>query len=36
MLTARAAVESIATGRVDKDAIWRINVDDDYHETSDD
>ena len=32
MLTARAAVDCIATGRVDKDAIWRINVDDDYHE----
>jgi len=34
MLTARAAVDCIATGRVDKDAIWRINVDDDYQETN--
>jgi hypothetical protein len=33
MLTARAAVDCIATGRVDKDAIWRINVDDDYQES---
>ena len=33
MLTARAAVDCIATGRVDKDAIWRINVDDEYQES---
>ena len=32
MLTARAAVECIASARVDKDAIWSINVDDEYHE----
>ena len=32
MLTAKAAVDCIAAGRTDKDAIWRINVDDDYHE----
>lgn len=32
MLTAKAAVENIATGRVDKDNIWAVNVDDDYHE----
>jgi protoporphyrinogen oxidase len=32
MLTAKAAVECIMTGRVDKAAIWRVNVDDDYHE----
>jgi len=32
MLTARAAVECIASGRSDKDAIWNINVDDEYHE----
>jgi protoporphyrinogen oxidase len=34
MLTARAAVDCIATGRVDKDAIWRINVDDEYQESN--
>ena len=32
MLTANAAVEAIASGRSDKDAIWNINVDDEYHE----
>ncbi len=32
MLTANAAVEAIALGRSDKDAIWNINVDDEYHE----
>ena len=32
MLTAKAAVEAIASGRPDKDAIWNINVDDEYHE----
>ena len=32
MLTAKAAVDNIAAGRVDKDNIWSINVDDDYHE----
>jgi protoporphyrinogen oxidase len=32
MLTAKAAVEAIASGRADKDAIWSINVDDEYHE----
>ena len=32
MLTAKAAVDCIAGNRVDKSAIWRINVDDDYHE----
>lgn len=32
MLTAKAAVDCIAANRVDKSAIWRINVDDDYHE----
>jgi protoporphyrinogen oxidase len=32
MLTARAAVDNIASGRVDKKAIWDINVDDEYHE----
>ncbi len=33
MLTAKAAVDCIAAGRVDKAAIWNINVDDDYHES---
>jgi protoporphyrinogen oxidase len=32
MLTARAAVDNIASGRVDKQAIWDVNVDDEYHE----
>jgi protoporphyrinogen oxidase len=32
MLTAKAAVDCIASGRTDKDALWSINVDDDYHE----
>ena len=32
MLTAKAAVEAIASGREDKDTIWSINVDDEYHE----
>ncbi len=32
MLTARAAVDCIATGTTDKTAIWNVNVDDEYHE----
>jgi protoporphyrinogen oxidase len=32
MLTARIAVENIATGRFDKSNIWGVNVDDEYHE----
>jgi protoporphyrinogen oxidase len=32
MLTAKLAVEAILDGRVDKAAIWAVNVDDDYHE----
>jgi protoporphyrinogen oxidase len=32
MLTAKRAVEAILAGRRDKEAIWAINVDDDYHE----
>jgi protoporphyrinogen oxidase len=32
MLTAKAAVDNIVSGRVDKKAIWDINVDDEYHE----
>lgn len=34
MLTAKAAVDLIVTGHGSKDAIWTINVDDDYHESS--
>jgi protoporphyrinogen oxidase len=32
MLTARAAVDNIVSGRTDKENIWAINVDDEYHE----
>lgn len=32
MLTAKLAVEAIASGSVEKQAIWQVNVDDDYHE----
>ena len=32
MLTAKEAARQIATGVVDKAAIWGINVDDEYHE----
>jgi protoporphyrinogen oxidase len=32
MLTAKKAVELIVTGNTCKDAIWAVNVDDDYHE----
>ena len=32
MLTAKEAADQIVLGKVDKDRIWRINVDDDYHE----
>jgi protoporphyrinogen oxidase len=32
MLTAKLAVEAIATGSIEKQAIWQVNVDDDYHE----
>jgi len=32
MLTARYAAEAIVTGHVDRDKIWDVNVDDDYHE----
>lgn len=32
MLTAKKAVELIAAGRTDKQEIWNINVDDEYHE----
>ena len=30
--TAKEAARQIATGEVDKGAIWGINVDDEYHE----
>lgn len=33
MLTAKAAVDCIASARADKDAIWSVNVDDEYHES---
>jgi protoporphyrinogen oxidase len=34
MLTAKKAVELIVAGRTDKQEIWDINVDDEYHEES--
>jgi len=36
MLTAKLAVEAILDGRVDKAAIWAVNIDDDYHEENTD
>jgi protoporphyrinogen oxidase len=33
MLTARAAVDCIAAARSEKDVIWGVNVDDEYHES---
>ncbi len=35
MLTAKAAVDNIVAGRTDKQNIWNINIDDDYHEQMD-
>ncbi len=35
MLTAKAAVDNIAAGRLDKRNIWDVNVDDAYHESDD-
>jgi protoporphyrinogen oxidase len=32
MLTAKLAVEAILDGKIDKAAIWTVNIDDDYHE----
>lgn len=32
MLTARAAVDNIKCGRLDKQAIWDVNIGDEYHE----
>jgi hypothetical protein len=34
MLTAKLAVEAILAGSHDKEAIWAVNVDDEYHEDS--
>lgn len=34
MLTAKLAVEAILDGKVDKAAIWAVNIDDDYHEAA--
>lgn len=33
MLTAKLAAEAIMTGNLDKQAIWSINVEEEYHET---
>jgi protoporphyrinogen oxidase len=33
MLTAKAAVDCIASSHVDKEPIWSVNVDDEYHES---
>jgi protoporphyrinogen oxidase len=33
MLAAKAAVEAVATGSVDKTSLWSVNAEDDYHET---
>ena len=35
MLSAKRAVEAIVAGRVDKSAIWAVNIDDAYHEETD-
>ncbi len=32
MLTAKLAAEAIASGDVSKDALWDVNIDDEYHE----
>lgn len=32
MLSARLAAQSILTGRDEREAIWAVNIDDDYHE----
>ncbi|MCH2190779.1 MAG: NAD(P)/FAD-dependent oxidoreductase [Gammaproteobacteria bacterium] len=32
MLTARYAAEAITSGEIDRDKIWDVNVDDEYHE----
>ena len=33
MLAARAAVECIVSGQVDRSALWRVNAEDEFHET---
>ena len=35
MLAAKAAVDAIVSGSVDKAPLWSINSEDDYHEDSD-
>jgi hypothetical protein len=32
MLSAMVAVDGIAAGAVDRDAVWAVNTEDDYHE----
>ena len=32
MLTAMAAVENIISGRTDKDNLWKVNTEQEYHE----
>jgi protoporphyrinogen oxidase len=32
MLTAKLAVDAILDGRIEKSAIWAVNIDDEYHE----
>jgi hypothetical protein len=34
MLSARFAVEAILSGSTDKSPIWAVNIDDEYHESS--
>lgn len=36
MLTAMTAVDNIVSGRIDKDNIWNVNVEQEYHESRDD
>jgi hypothetical protein len=31
MLTAKAAVDCVVSDRADKDVIWSVKVDDEYH-----
>ena len=35
MLSARFAVEALLAGSGDKSKIWGVNIDDDYHEETD-
>jgi len=34
MLAAKAAVECITHGSLDKSALWAVNVDEEYHESA--